>query len=310
MQRLLVSAAAAAFTLVAGATATKPAYAQLAVEHVFVGADGANPVGDMFVDKAGNVFGTTPGSGNDPSCSCGVLFGYFAGSAGFTVLHTFAGGNDGTTPYSGLVTDAKGRLYGATATGGPANLGTIYELEHSSHGWRYEVVYAFGPTSYAHYPTGTLVAGDGNTLLGTAQFGASGSQGAVYALAPSGHKAPWNESVLYTFEGSPDGGVPYAGLIRGNDGAYYGTTQVGGTGACKFSAMPPGCGTVFRLSKDGGGWRERVLHSFAGNADGAWPKGKLAVGPGGVLYGTTLYGGESNQTSSVGTVFALSPPAQ
>jgi len=49
-----------------------------------------------------------------------------------------------------------------------------------------------------------------------------------------------------------------------------------------------------------------TLYSFTGqNGDGGSPQCNLAKGPGGVLYGTTYYGG----TASLGTVFELTPPA-
>jgi len=47
-----------------------------------------------------------------------------------------------------------------------------------------------------------------------------------------------------------------------------------------------------------------VLHDFAG-VDCDDPIGGVAIGPDGVLYGTSTYGG----TSGYGTVFSLTPPA-
>jgi uncharacterized repeat protein (TIGR03803 family) len=44
---------------------------------------------------------------------------------------------------------------------------------------------------------------------------------------------------LYSFTGGNDGANPYAGLVQGSDGYFYGTTRGGGVG---------GAGTVFRLT--------------------------------------------------------------
>jgi uncharacterized repeat protein (TIGR03803 family) len=44
---------------------------------------------------------------------------------------------------------------------------------------------------------------------------------------------------LYSFTGTNDGANPYAGLVQGSDGYFYGTTPNGGQG---------GVGTVFRLT--------------------------------------------------------------
>jgi len=68
--------------------------------------------------------------------------------------------------------------------------------------------------------------------------------------------------VLHTFSGGSDGNQPYAGLIFDPAGNLYGTTQFGGTHAQ---------GTVFRLTHTSTGWREKVLHSFAGAATGLFP---------------------------------------
>lgn len=89
--------------------------------------------------------------------------------------------------------------------------------------------------------------------------------------------------VLYNFNGTPDGSIPYGGLLRAKDGNLYGTTFGGGTA---------GEGTVFQLSPDGA---ETVLHSFAGGAtDGAEPLDELVTDQAGNLYGTTQIGGPND----------------
>jgi hypothetical protein len=73
---------------------------------------------------------------------------------------------------------------------------------------------------------------------------------------------------------------PYAPLVQGSDGAFYGTAEAGG--AFRY-------GAVFRVAFDGLAWRRSVVHNFDGN-DGARPWSGLALGPGGTLYGTTPAG--------------------
>jgi len=108
------------------------------------------------------------------------------------------------------------------------------------------------------------------------------------------------------------------GTHPGRGGVFYGTTFAGGSGTpCSFPVIN-GCGTVFQLtppSTPGGAWTEAVLYSFAGeNGDGAFPSGGIVVGKGGVLYGTTEYGGSSgscvfyDSVPGCGTVFQLTPP--
>src|SRR5215472_3393265 len=96
------------------------------------------------------------------------------------------------------------------------------------------------------------------------------------------------ENILHTFNAYADGENPYSSLIQGKDGAYYGTTLVGGTNRD---------GTVFKISPAG---RLTTLHSFT-DPDGKQPFGNLVQGGGGALYGTTRYGG----TYSWGVLFKI-----
>lgn len=94
---------------------------------------------------------------------------------------------------------------------------------------------------------------------------------------------PWAEAqtftVLYSFKGPPDGGLPLSGVVRDAAGNLYGTTWYGGA---------YGYGTVFKISKCG---KEKVLYSFTGGLDGANPYGGLSLDADGNLYGTTETGG-------------------
>ena len=64
---------------------------------------------------------------------------------------------------------------------------------------------------------------------------------------------------LYSFTGTNDGANPYAGLVQGSDGYFYGTTIGGGTN---------NLGTVFKISISGA---LTSLYSFTGTNDGASP---------------------------------------
>jgi uncharacterized repeat protein (TIGR03803 family) len=111
------------------------------------------------------------------------------------------------------------------------------------------------------------------------------------AIAPAQTQQETKFKVLHTFHGK-DGANPYAELVRDTAGNIYGTTQVGGSvkGAC----ASVGCGTAFKLDKNG----EQVwLHSFAGS-NGKQPLAGLHRDAGGDLYGTATYGG--NVTKACG----------
>jgi uncharacterized repeat protein (TIGR03803 family) len=97
---------------------------------------------------------------------------------------------------------------------------------------------------------------------------------------------------VYSFAGGSDGANPYADVIQGSDGNFYGTTYNGGAGSL---------GTVFKLTPSG---TETVLHSFAGGSiDGANPEAGLTQGSDGNFYGATYLGG----AGGLGTVFKLTP---
>lgn len=133
----------------------------------------------------------------------------------------------------------------------------------------------------------------------------------------SASAAQWNEEVLYSFQGYPDGAAPVGGMVFDQKGNLYGATEQGGSASC---LGPDGCGTVFELSppiQNGDPWTETVLYVFKGRAygDGAAPEGGLIMDASGNLYGTTGYDGTGNCTllGSVvgcGTVYELSPPSQ
>ncbi len=99
-------------------------------------------------------------------------------------------------------------------------------------------------------------------------------------------------TTLASFNGT-NGRNPAAALVQGTDGNFYGTTVMGGTSA----ACTAGCGTVFRLTRNG---TVTTVYSFD-LTHGAYPYGALLLGTDGNLYGTTFDGG----INSDGTVFKL-----
>jgi hypothetical protein len=92
------------------------------------------------MDAAGNLYGTTiadPGNDCDGGYGCGTVFKLSPNSDGTwsnTFLYEFTGGSDGANPYSNVVFDASGNMYGtASAAGG------------SGHGSGYGVVWEITP---------------------------------------------------------------------------------------------------------------------------------------------------------------------
>ncbi len=158
---------------------------------------------------------------------------------------------------------------------------------------QFHVLHAFQGGSDGATPRfSNLIEDKQGNLYGTTNFGgdATCQCGAVFELTPSGA-----ESVLYRFTGGSDGAQPYAGLEKGPDGNFYGTTTQGGGGSCTG-----GCGTVFRITPAG---VETVLYRFAGGTDGSFPFSRLHADKHGNLFGTTLKDGDPS--CACGTVFEL-----
>jgi uncharacterized repeat protein (TIGR03803 family) len=116
-----------------------------ALLHVFDGADGAVPNGDLVLDSAGNLYGTTSlggtgncyelGTGLDSSpvdVGCGTIFKI--DSTGKEVVEYSFQNNqsDGTFPHAGLMLGSDGNLYGTTSSAGAAGYGTIFRFTPSN----------------------------------------------------------------------------------------------------------------------------------------------------------------------------------
>ncbi|HTT84750.1 MAG TPA: choice-of-anchor tandem repeat GloVer-containing protein [Rhizomicrobium sp.] len=62
----------------------------------------------------------------------GLASSAVAKGASYDVLYSFTDGTDGGSPYSGLVADKTGNLYGTTGYGGTDGLGVVFELTPAS----------------------------------------------------------------------------------------------------------------------------------------------------------------------------------
>jgi uncharacterized repeat protein (TIGR03803 family) len=217
-------------------------------------------------------------------------------------LHNFTGGSDGASPVAAMVIGKGGVLYGTTLNGGSSGYGTVFSMTPPASpggSWVETVLHEFTGGSDGAYPYGGMVPGSGGVLYGSTDGGGASGDGTVFSLTPpAAPGGSWTETVLYSFTGVSDGATPYAGVAISKGGVLYGTTYYGGKNyyGVVFSLTPP--------ASPSGSWTETVLHNFSAGSDGAHPFAGVAIGSGGVLYGTTEGGG----TSNLGTVFKLRPP--
>jgi uncharacterized repeat protein (TIGR03803 family) len=220
--------------------------------HDFSGSDGSAPYATVIMDQAGNLYGTTNQGGVSTACTggCGVVF-KLTNNAGLwseTVLHNF-NEKDGSNPQASLLMDAAGNLYGTAGNGGEQNFGVVFELSPDSGGYHYRALYSFvSGDSDGAFPNTALVMDSSGNLYGTTWSGGGGDCdfaqdigcGTAFELAHDG--SHWKESLLHDFSGGGDGGFP-GGLILGNDGDLFGTTESGGaelsTGGIAFELTAP-----------------------------------------------------------------------
>jgi uncharacterized repeat protein (TIGR03803 family) len=280
------------------------------------------PTGNLTIDAAGNLYGTTfaGGSAACNSGGCGVVWELVQNPSGIwgtlSVLHEFTGA-DGANPWlAGLVFDPAGNLYGTTNQGGastgtetcPVGCGAVFKLAPNPDGtWTESVLYSFTGGADGSNPVAGLIFDAASNLYGITSGGGEPCEpsgcGTVFKLKPE-PDGTWTESVLYSFTGGADGAGPYAGLIFDAAGNLYGTTALGGGSGCNGF----GCGVVFELAPNPDGiWTERVVYSFTGGADGGYPQAGLILDAAGNLYGTTYYGGSTACPVGCGVVFKLAP---
>ncbi len=211
-----------------------------------------------------------------------------ASAATLSTLHTFSGFGDGGFPQSNLVRSSSGVLYGTTLTGGNGGWGTVFELVPQTGGKTYveNTIYSFTGLNDGANPVADLVIGNNNVLYGTTYGGGVHGYGTVFEVYP-GQTGGWVFKSLYSFKGGADGAYPAAGVVwRSSSGVLYGTTYGGGAA---------GVGTAYQVTpnQSTGTWTEKVIYTFQGGTDGAYPIADLTMSnsPTVTLYGTTSQGG-------------------
>jgi uncharacterized repeat protein (TIGR03803 family) len=210
----------------------------------------------------------------------------------YTVLYSFTGQADGAFPYSGVIRDSAGNLYGTSSGQGEGGFyGSVFMLTPTG---KFNLLHSFGAdeTEGAVPMTGLALDSAGN-LYGTTSCGGSSDFGTVFKVDTND-----NFSVLYSFPdpwGSPGcNGGPFPGsLTLDSAGNLYGA---GGGGKFKCNGGLY-CGAVFKLDPGG---NETTLHAFGSGKDGFYPNLGLIRDAAGNLFGTTLGGGHG-----VGVVFKL-----
>jgi uncharacterized repeat protein (TIGR03803 family) len=252
---------------------------------------GCLPFGGLMQASNGSFYGTASAGG---SYGVGTVFQMDTNGV-VTLVYAFPNGNAsyaryGSLPYAALVQGTNGLLYGTALYGGSTYDGTVFRMNtHGTGIMAWSLTYA----TTGSIPYGGLVEGQDGNFYGTTWLGGpyqarsvaplGAPYGTVFKMTPNG-----NLTLIHSFT-NQDGAYPSSTLVQGGDGAFYGTTEGGGTNG--------GWGTIFKISPAG---VLTPLFSFA-NTNGAVPFAGLAQDSAGDFYGTTTAGG----ADGAGTVFKL-----
>jgi uncharacterized repeat protein (TIGR03803 family) len=98
-----------------------------------------------------------------------------------TTLYSFTNGNDGGTPYAGVIRDAAGNLYGTAFFGGTGGFGTVFKLDTGNN---FTVLYDFTGGEDGGNPWGGLTMDSSGNLYGTNSVGGVSGNGVVYKVIP------------------------------------------------------------------------------------------------------------------------------
>jgi len=198
--------------------------------HTFSGPDGSQPCGGLVV-SSNVLYGATSFGGGS---GLGAVFSLSTDGKFFNLLHSFSN-TDGALPSGGLLLSG-GALYGTTATGGALGNGTVYSI--GADGTGFTVIHDFaGGAGDGAAPLSALVLSS-NLLYGTTSGGGASGRGTIFSIATNGA----NPTLLYSFSGGNDGGIPESPLLLAGD-ELFGTALSGGGGS--------GSGTVFGVKLSG-----------------------------------------------------------
>jgi uncharacterized repeat protein (TIGR03803 family) len=281
--------------------------------------DGDQPYGGVALDAAGRLLGTTGFGGKYNGGTVFALSPKTQRKWKFHSLKSFCVGTPPSCqsdegPFTTLIEDTSGNVYGTVYFGGANAKGAVFELKLTQPGkYKLKYLYSFNGTdgygpfelTYAGASTGAPYDGK-SPLYSTTVAGGANNAGIVFSLTPS-RGGVWTLQTLYSFcsvAGCTDGGIPYAGVTVDPSGNLLGTTEYYGAN---------NAGVIYELSNANGSWTEKLLYTFciaSGCSDGNGPFAGVARDSAGNLYGTTYFGGAQNddvvfELSSTGTYSVL-----
>jgi uncharacterized repeat protein (TIGR03803 family) len=188
------------------------------------------PAGRLWRDASGNLFGTTEAGG---AFNGGSVFELPAGSGTIITLGSFNGATTGFDPWSGVVEDSSGNLFGTTIYGPAFGYGTVFEVKQGSG--TITTLAAFnGTNGETPYNVSGLALDSSGNLFGTTLLTQAFNNGTVFEV----QHGSGTITTLASFNFN-NGSQPEAGLAMDSSCNLFGTTTGGGASRV---------GTVFELS--------------------------------------------------------------
>lgn len=304
--------------------------------HYFSKNTGKNPRGSLMKASNGKLYGTTTEGGNG---DVGVLFEFDIALNSYTVKKHFGTiFEEGALPNGSLI-EVNTEIYGMTSSGGNGSSdGTIFSVDSADNG----IVYAFefdDPFLHGSRPQGSLLKVNGTDLFGLTAIGGSNNDGVIFKY----DYIQKQFSKLADLEETALGRNPTGSLIKGinstvlglasNGGDFYrgtlfnyslingiatklydfggvmGQTPAGSliriandkiVGACNRGGEE-GLGVIFQFDESNNAYQ--TLYHFYDSLSGYFPSGNFVQASNGLVYGTTLKGGTSNN----GVLFSFNP---
>jgi uncharacterized repeat protein (TIGR03803 family) len=255
--------------------------------------DGRGSAASLFMDPAGNLYGTTFVGGIPGDCpdnplaqGCGTVF-KLTPAGEETVLYRFQGLNDGSLPQAGVVVDSDGNVYGTTLNyyefldGGDGGNGNVYKIDASGTFSIFHLFCSQDPNCPdGQYPVSAPILDAAGNLYGSTASGGAYDAGIIYQFTPDGTETVIS-SLAYEYESLVQGN-----LNRDSEGNFYGVTY-----AEAFNTTDGG--KIFKVTPDG---QETVPYSFCiysppGCTAGDYPVAPIQIDKAGNLYGVVTLGG-------------------